>query len=85
MRKNNHKAIITKWMIMFSIILFISCNKENKTVPKIKDKFPAKDTLNTSLPNTITEKKYSNERFREVTVEKIATNKFRVIRRSSNI
>ena len=44
----------------------------------MNDKFPDKDTVNTSLPDTITEKKYSNARFREVTVEKIAENKFRV-------
>jgi hypothetical protein len=78
MHKNNHKEITMKWMILFLIILFISCNKESKTIPKIKEKFPAKDTVNASLPDTITEKKYSNERFREVTVEKIAENKFRV-------
>nr|WP_294924488.1 Gmad2 immunoglobulin-like domain-containing protein [uncultured Flavobacterium sp.] len=67
-----------KWIIIFLIILFVSCNKESKTIPKIKDKFPDKDTVNTSLPDTITEKKYSNERFREVTVEKIDANKYRV-------
>ena len=78
MYKNNHKEITMKWIIMFSIVLFISCNKESKTIPKIKDQFPDKDTVNTSLPDTITDKKYSNERFREVTVEKIAENKFRV-------
>lgn len=78
MHKNNHKEITMKWMIMFLIILCASCNKESKTIPKINDKFPDKDTVNTSLPDTITEKKYSNERFREVTVEKIAENKFRV-------
>ena len=65
-------------MIMFLIILFVSCNKESKTIPKIKDQLPDKDTVTTSLPDTITEKKYSNERFRAVTVEKIAENKFRV-------
>ena len=78
MHKNSHKEITMKWMILFSIILFISCNKENKTIPKINDKSTAKDTVSTDLPNIITEKKYSNERFREVTVEKIAANKFRV-------
>ena len=65
-------------MIMFSIILLISCNKESKTVPKTKDKVPAKDTVNTSLTDTIAEKKYFNERFRDVTIEKITANKFRV-------
>ena len=78
MYKNNHKEITIKCIIMLSIILLISCNKESKTVPKINDKSPAKDTVNTDLPNIITEKKYSNERFRQVTVEKIAANKFRV-------
>ena len=78
MRKNNHKEITMKWIIMFLIILFVSCNKENKKIPKIKDKFPDKDTVTTALSDTITEKKYSNERFREVTIEKIAANKFRV-------
>ena len=78
MQKNNHKEITIKLIIMFLIILFVSCNKESKTTPKIKEQFPDKDTVNTSLPDTITEKKYSNARFREVTVEKIAENKFRV-------
>lgn len=78
MHKNNHTKITIKWMIMFLIILFVSCNKESKTIPKIKEQLPDKDTVNTSLPDTITEKKYSNERFMEVTVEKIAENKFQV-------
>ena len=78
MHKNNHKEITIKWIIMFLMILFVSCNKENKTIPKIKDQLPDKDTVNTSLPDTITEKKYYNDRFREVSVEKIAANKFRV-------
>lgn len=78
MYKNNHKEITIKWIIMFLIILFISCNKESKTIPKINEQLPDIDTVNTSLPDTITEKKYSNERFREVTVKKIAENKFQV-------
>lgn len=64
-------------MIIFSTLLLISCNKESKTVPQAKAN-QAKDTVHTSLPKTITSEKYSNERFREVTVEKVATNKFRV-------
>ncbi len=78
MHKNNHKEITMKWIIMFLIILFVSCNKESKKIPQIKDKFPDKDTVNTSLPDTITDKRYSNERFREVTVEKIDANKYMV-------
>lgn len=78
MYKNNHKEITIKWIIMFLIILFVSCNKESKRIPKINEQLPDKDTVNTSLPDTITEKKYSNARFREVIVEKIAENKFQV-------
>jgi len=78
MHKSSNKKITIKWIILFLIILFVSCNKESKTIPKIKDQLPDKDTVNTSLPDTIPEKKYSNARFREVTVEKIAENKFRV-------
>ena len=78
MRKNNQKELTMKWMIIFSIILLISCNKGSKTIPQTKDKFPAKDTVKTGLSNAITAQKYFNERFREVTVEKINANKFRV-------
>ena len=78
MHKNNHKQITMKWIIMFLIILFVSCNKESKTTPKINEQLPEKDTVNISLRDTITDKKYSNARFREVTVEKVAENKFRL-------
>ena len=78
MHKSSNKKITIKWIILFLIILFVSCNKESKTIPKIKDQLPDKDTVNTSLPDTIPEKKYSNARFREVTVQKIAANKFLV-------
>ncbi|MEO7978789.1 Gmad2 immunoglobulin-like domain-containing protein [Flavobacterium sp.] len=67
-----------KLIIMFSILLCISCNKESKTVKKSEDKFTSKDTVTTSSSNTIPKKIFFNELFREVTVEKITANKFRV-------
>jgi hypothetical protein len=77
MRKSCQKELTMKWIIIFSTLLLMSCKEESKTVPQTKVN-QARDTVNTSLPKTITPEKYSNERFREVTVEKVAANKFRV-------
>jgi len=64
---------------MFSILVLTSCNKEKKRVPQTKDTLPVHDTIFTNKKHlSISPRKYFNKRFREVTVEKIATNEFRI-------
>ena len=70
-----------KRLFWISIILLVSCNKGNKNATEAEDIIKTSDTLRptkTTPPDLVTPKKYSNERFREVTVEKITINKFRV-------
>lgn len=68
-----------KWIIMFLILVLTSCNKEKKMVPQTKYSLPDHDTVFTKKEDLpISPKKYFNTRFKEVTVEKIATNKFRI-------
>ena len=70
-----------KRLFWISIILLVSCNKGSKNVTKNEEILKTSDTLSptkTTPPDLVTPKKYSNERFREVTVEKVNGNKFRV-------
>lgn len=63
------------------ILLLFSCNKHHKEVTKGNDFLISGDTIQTAKPiktnKEITEE-YSNQRFRKVWVEKIATDKFRI-------
>ena len=72
-----------KWTILLSAILLFACNnKENQRTTVVDD------TLTTipettkvekvEKPKDLLPKQYSNERFKEVTVERIDENEFRV-------
>ncbi len=68
-----------KWIFLLPILLLFSCKKQE--VVQTNDVLKTSDTLH--LPNktpsdTVTSEKYFNERFREVTVEKVGDNKYRV-------
>ena len=67
-----------KWMLVFSILLLISCDKKSKTVPQPEVNVAVTDTVDKKSVDTIPTKKYQNARFREVTVEKVTAEKFRV-------
>lgn len=72
-----------KWTILLSALLLFACNKKETQRPTVVN-----DTLIT-IPETnkivkvtkqenLLPKQYSNQRFKEVTVERVAENKFRV-------
>lgn len=69
-----------KRILFLSFILIISCDKKEKTAEEIQEPEKISDTVqlkkvvssNTNLKN------YSNQRFRNVTVEKVNDNKFRI-------
>lgn len=69
-----------KQIIFLLFILITSCNKKEKTAEETQELIKMNDTVqrkkaivsNTSLKN------YSNDRFRNVTVEKVNVDKFRV-------
>lgn len=68
-----------KWILLLSILLLFSCKRQDAI--ETNDVLKTSDTLH--LPNktpsdTVIAKEYSNERFREVTVEKVGDDKFRV-------
>jgi hypothetical protein len=63
------------------LILLFSCNKHHKEVTKGNDVLILGDTIQTDKPiktNKEITKEYSNQRFRKVMVEKLATDKFRI-------
>lgn len=72
-----------RWTILLSAVLLFACNKKETQRTTI-----VKDTLMTIpettkivkvvKPENLLPKQYSNERFKEVTVERIDENKFRV-------
>lgn len=70
-----------KRIILLLIILFTACNKKEEIAVEPQEVVKTKDTVQLkkkpALPNT-TVKKYSNERFRNVTVEKVNGDTFRV-------
>ena len=72
-----------KWTILLSALLLFACNKKETQRPTVVN-----DTLIT-IPETnkkvkitkqenLLPKQYSNRRFKEITVERVAENKFRV-------
>ena len=67
-----------KKILLFSIILLGACGKQKS--PEEIDVVKTADTVQvkTDLPGTAISKTYSNDRFRQVTVEKMADDKFRV-------
>lgn len=77
------KKKIMKWIILLSAVLLFACNKKETQRNTIVN-----DTLITTPETTkvvkatkqenLLPKQYSNERFKEVTVERIDENKFRV-------
>ncbi|WP_300570415.1 Gmad2 immunoglobulin-like domain-containing protein [Flavobacterium sp.] len=69
-----------KRIILLLVILFTACNKKELNVGKTNDTVKTSDTiqLKKTIPLDTISKKYSNERFRNVTVEKMSDNKFRV-------
>ena len=70
-----------KKIILLLIILFSACNKKEEIVVEPQEIVKTSDTVQLkkkpALLNT-TVKKYSNERFRNVTVEKVSGDTFRV-------
>lgn len=67
--------------IIFSLfLLIISCNKKEETTEETPKTVKMNDTvqLEKEVPPKTNVKIYSNERFRNVTVEKVNGNKFRV-------
>ena len=73
--KNSMKRII---FLLF--ILITSCNKNEKTAEETQEPVKMSDTveLKKAVPSNTSLKNYSNQRFRNVTVEKINGDKFRV-------
>lgn len=70
-----------KWTIALLIVFIFGCTKQNKGTTVIEKSVTAQDTvtLSPSSPSqTVTPKKYSNTRFREVILEKIDDHTFRV-------
>ena len=70
-----------KKIILLLIILFSACNKKEEIAVEPKEIVKTSDTVQlkkkpASLNTTV--KKYSNERFRNVTVEKVSGDTFRV-------
>lgn len=68
-----------KRLFWILLILLVSCNKGNKNATEAEDILKTSDTLRptkTTPPEVVTPKKYSNKRFRKVTVEKVDGNKF---------
>ena len=72
-----------KWTILLSTLLLFACNKKETQRTTV-----AKDTImeipeiikvvKAAKPENSTPKKYSNERFKEVTIERLDENNFRV-------
>lgn len=70
-----------KRIILLLIILFTACNKKEVTTGQAQEIVKTSDTVQLNkkpVSSNITVKKYSNERFRNVTVEKVNDNTFRV-------
>lgn len=69
-----------KRIILLLIILFAACNKKEKVAGEAQKIVKTSDTVHMekTAPSNTTEKKYSNERFRNVTVEKVNNDKFRI-------
>lgn len=69
-----------KQILFLLFILIISCNKKEKTAEETQEPFKMSDTVQPkkAIPSNTSIKNYSNERFRNVTVEKVNSDKFRI-------
>ena len=73
-----------KWTILLSAILLFACNKkETQRTDVVNDTLittPPETTkvVKAAKPENLLPKQYSNERFKEVTVERIDENNFRI-------
>lgn len=69
-----------KQIFFLLFILIISCKKNEKTAEETQQPVRISDTvsLKKTVPSRPSLKNYSNERFRNVTVEKMNDNKFRI-------
>jgi hypothetical protein len=69
-----------KRIIFLLFILITSCDKKEKTLEETQETLKIEDTvqLKKTEPSNTSLKEYSNERFRNVTVEKINGNTFRI-------
>jgi hypothetical protein len=72
-----------KWTILLSAILLFACNKkETQHTTVVNDTLKATPettkVVKTTKQENLLPKQYSNERFKEVTVERIDENNFRV-------
>lgn len=72
-----------KWTILLSALLLFACNKKETQRPAVVNDtlMTIPDTtklVNATKPENLLPKQYSNARFKEVTVERIDENKFRV-------
>lgn len=69
-----------KRIIFLLFILITSCNKKEKIAEEtqVPVKISDRVQLKKAVPSNISLKNYSNERFRNVTVEKVNSDKFRV-------
>ena len=72
-----------KWTFLLSAILLFACNKkENQRSTIVNDTLITIPEITTVIkdekPEIHLPKQYSNERFKEVTVERIDENKFRI-------
>ena len=70
-----------KRRILFSIIVLFSCSKKKESTGETVEIIKTSDTVQVTKaaqPDTAISKEYSNKRFREVTVQKLDDNKFKV-------
>lgn len=67
-----------KRVILLLIILFTACNNKDKTSGESQEIIQTSDTFQLKKAPATTDKTYSNERFRNVTVDKISNDKFRI-------
>ena len=73
-----------KWTILLSAVLLFACNKkETQRTDVVNDTLittPPETTkvVKAAKPENLLPKQYSNERFKEVTVERIDENNFRI-------
>jgi hypothetical protein len=77
------KNIIMRWTILLSAILLFACNKkEAQRTTIVNDTLimipKTTKVVKAEKPEILLPKQYSNERFKEVTVERLDENKFRV-------
>ena len=72
-----------RWTILLSTLLLFACNKkENQRTTIVNDTLKTSPettkVVKTAKPENLLPKQYSNERFKEVTVERLDENKFRI-------